>query len=456
MRHRRLHVLTIAAACAIGVGVFAPVPVANSATQGADEVGPQGIVIVPEGHDQVVPEGFRDVYAALDALTEIYPTDFGYVSPNITGTPVEIPVLTQTGRSVLAEMVAGRVPEVPALAGDAKDALVKRNQWMTQATRFTKGLSVRAISHGRSRAELDQVKDDVIEWSRNPAYRDADIWQTSVERDTGRVVVSVAALTPALARHLVASYGTDVAVEIAANRHAELQVGRLADNSPFWGGARISVPPGSCSDAFSWRISSTPAMVTAGHCVPSGGAVASVTSSMGTVTSGTRENWNSGVGTVTVSGYSGYHGDGAIIQVYSGKSSSATIYRGAYNSSSSSTVLGMWSRRAQSGDQYCTGGSYSGEICGWTVDKTGVNVSYTTGEIARNMVTSKNKQGWCMRSGDSGGSVFTSTSSGVYAKGVHSGAVGGGSDSYGGLLDQCHEIFTDIWDIYYGLPGSLA
>ncbi len=89
MRHRRLHVLTIAAACAIGVGVFAPVPVANSATQGADEVGPQGIVIVPEGHDQVVPEGFRDVYAALDALTEIYPTDFGYVSPNITGTPVE-------------------------------------------------------------------------------------------------------------------------------------------------------------------------------------------------------------------------------------------------------------------------------------------------------------------------------------------------------------------------------
>jgi streptogrisin C len=145
---------------------------------------------------------------------------------------------------------------------------------------------------------------------------------------------------------------------------------------------------------------------------------------MGSVTSGTRENWNAGVGTVTVSGFSGYHGDGAIIAISSGKSSSGVIYRGAYNSSSYSSVLGMWSRRAQSGDQYCTGASYSGEICGWTVDAGQLNITYSTGEVARNIVRSRNKQGWCTRPGDSGGSIFTATSSGVTAKGVHSAGSG--------------------------------
>ena len=85
-----------------------------------------------------------------------------------------------------------------------------------------------------------------------------------------------------------------------------------------------------------------------------------------------------------------------------------------------------------------------------------MNITYSNGEIGRNEVRSRNKQGWCTRPGDSGGSIFTASSSGVTAKGVHNGGGGGGSDYYGGLFDQCHETFTDIWDIYYGLPGYLA
>jgi streptogrisin C len=115
----------------------------------------------------------------------------------------------------------------------------------------------------------------------------------------------------------------------------------------------------------------------------------------------------------------------------------------------------MWSRRAQSGDQYCTGGSFSGEICGWTVDAAGVD-RYVSGKWKRSIVVSSSRQGWCIRSGESGGAVYTVNSNGsVAAKGIHSSSSGGGSDFYGGALDPCEEQFTDIWDAYYGFPGTL-
>jgi hypothetical protein len=119
-------------------------------------------------------------------------------------------------------------------------------------------------------------------------------------------------------------------------------VGRLADGSPFYGGSRISVPTGSCTDAFSWNITAA--------------------------------------GTVYLPGETVYRGDMALAQITSGKCSSARIYRGAYNSTSSNSVRSMWSRRAQSGDQYRTGGSYSGEICGWTVTpRASIGTSATSG-----------------------------------------------------------------------------
>jgi hypothetical protein len=71
-------------------------------------------------------------------------------------------------------------------------------------------------------------------------------------------------------------------------------------------------------------------------------------------------------------------------------------------------------------------------------------------------VTSKSKQGWCARHGDSGGPVYTVYSDGaVAAKGIISSGNGGGTDSYGGLFDKCTMQYTDIYDAYYALPGSL-
>ncbi|GIF78033.1 hypothetical protein [Asanoa siamensis] len=403
-----------------------------------------------------MPEKLRDAWAAYDALSEAYPDDFGYASPNITDGTLSMGVVTSRGRSALAAMAAGKQVTLASTLAENAETAQKRAGALQMAATKAPGLNAVAVAATRSRSAVEKDKDDLIDWSRDPAFADADIYRTAVERSTGRVILSAAKLTPTLAKAIVAAHGTqNVVLMLAPNPQLSPQVGRLADNSPFYGGSRINAPAGSCSDAFSWRVGSAYAMVTAGHCAPGGGSVSTLTSSMGSITAGRHETWNNGVGTVTVPGYSGYHGDGAIITVSSGKTSAGRIYRGASNSTSSSAVLGMWSRRAASGDQYCTGASYSGEICGWTVDTTQVNWAYNDGSVVRSASESRNRQGWCTRGGDSGGSVSTATSSGVTAKGVHSGGGGGGDDFYGGLFDQCHQVFTDIWDIYYGLPGYL-
>lgn len=117
----------------------------------------------------------------------------------------------------------------------------------------------------------------------------------------------------------------------------------------------------------------------------------------------------------------------------------------------------MFPRRAARGDLFCTGGSFSGELCGWGIYSVQANLTvnnHGVTEVVRNIVRGQ-KEGWCARPGDSGGSVFYLASGGVTAKGIHDGGGGGGSDNYGGLFDPCDEYHTDIWDIYYDLPGYL-
>lgn len=59
-----------------------------------------------------------------------------------------------------------------------------------------------------------------------------------MENGTGRVIVTAARLTPTLAAAIVAAHGTaDVEVQIAPNPQLHTNVGRLVDNSPFYGGS---------------------------------------------------------------------------------------------------------------------------------------------------------------------------------------------------------------------------
>lgn len=178
-------------------------------------------------------------------------------------------MVTAAGRSALNAMVSGAPPAAPPDLGESAEAEQKRAGALAEAVQLTGGLTATVVTAGRSRSAVERDKDALIEWSSDPRFADAGIWQTSVERSTGRVIVTAAKLTPLLAETIVAKYGTrDVAVEIQPNPNLELNVGRLADDHPFWGGARINAPRGSCTDAFAWRVGSVPAMATAGHCAP--------------------------------------------------------------------------------------------------------------------------------------------------------------------------------------------
>jgi hypothetical protein len=117
-------------------------------------------------------------------------------------------------------------------------------------------------------------------------------------------------------------------------------------------------------------------------------------------------------------------------------------------------------------DLYCTGGRVSGDLCNWKVVwsapgnytysyhlSDGTPISETVRRVWRG-----EKHGGCIQGGDSGGPVYTVNSTGsAVAKGIISGRTGdGGPDFKSGTLDPpCVNLFTDIWDAYYSMPGDI-
>jgi streptogrisin C len=419
-------------------------------------IGSSGVEVrVPSSEAPAVPESLRDAFAALDLLTEANPDDLGYVSVDDDGDGLVIGIPATAGQALVDDALRGVAPSpVAKIAGDETSA--KMQEELQQGLGLLKTAKVARKPAGLSRRETESIKDAAIELSNNAELRTAGIWQTRVDRVTGKVIVTAEQATDTLTDELARTFGAaNVVVEVERNPQESNVAGRQSDSSPFFGGAGINGPTGSCSTAFAWTISSTTSgMLSAGHCFPNGGAASTPSMTMGTVTSGSRENYSS-AGTVYFTNQTTYRGDLALISIYSGKTSAAKIYRGSATSSTNSTVTGKMSRRALPGDQFCTGGMKSGEICGWSVKDTQVNQTVTGGAISRNVVRSNSRQGWCARPGDSGGSVFITSSSNVIAKGVMNFASGGGSDYYGGALDKCSMGFTDIWDAYYGLPGDI-
>ena len=416
-----------------------------------------------------VPASLSEALGAAEQLAERSPDQFGQPWVDRGSETVVVDVVTAKGAATLEA----------ALRGDRQGAasLEPRTAVAGKPLGSLAGLEaagaagrLRQRNVARSSRTLETVKEELTRLASDPAFQADDLWMSRVDAPSNRVIVTVSSLSDALAGAIAARYGTaTVAVEVdEAEAKAEPAIGRWADNSPFYGGSRLSL---GCTDAFSWVSGSTSQMLTAGHCIPNGGSVSTMTSSLGGVTSGTRENWNTSVGSQylvnDLSGTNVYRGDMALITVTgTGRSSAGRIYRGNSNSTSSAPVTGMFSRRSASGDQFCTGGSSRksdgsagpGEICGWTVDVARVNVeSSTDGVWWRNVIRAKSKTGWCNRPGDSGAPVYIVNGSGsVTAKGILDGAGGGGTDYYGGQLDKCiGVVFTDIWEPFYGFPGVI-
>jgi len=431
---------------------------------------PSGLLIVA-GHDWVVPAALRDAYGLANTLSVENPDAFGV--PTVSGDRVRLAAAASSSSTLAGaatpdavrrslDAFLAQLAQAPAARGIANDKL--RAPRMSDADRALFATSVAVETGGRSRAQTYAMSDAVFDLQFDARYRDAHIWQSEVDPLDGTVLLSVEKLTPELAQAITTAYGTDsVRVQVAPQPTSYPAASRPHDTSPHWGGALIGTPSGICTSGFSWVSGSTSMMISAGHCYPSGGNVQIDGTTIGTVASGSAENWTNGTGTVYLTGQSTYRGDISLITMSSGHASSGYIYRGDSASSSYAAVGEMWSRSPVSGDQFCTGGSQSGEICDWTVSNVGINHTYSDGQVLRNGVETSYKQGWCVRPGDSGGPVYTVRSDGKVAakgiingaKGIINGAGGGGSDYYGGLLDQCIMWFTDIYQPYYAFPGTL-
>lgn len=417
----RLNIVVLAAVVAVtGTG-------ATAGRTSSDTVHPSGIRILQGELAEPGPLP-RNVSAALDSAMRSsaeQPAMFGY------------PFVSSPDEVVVAASGSRDAPAVQAAVQAAREAAEDSVR-----------VAVVPVSH--SRKYLDQVMDDVI--GLQP--EGLTVKASYPDPEKNRIIAEVGTVDDAFLYRLARKFdSSSIAILVTEEQNGD-PASRESDTSPFYGGANVN----GCTTGFSWHSGSTEMMLTAGHCFSSGGSASTPVQSMGAVNSTSEENWDSGTGTVLMTGEATSRGDLALIRIPSGKYSSATVFRGGYDSGTTRSVAGKWARSPAGGDQYCTSGRRSGELCGWVVQWSAAgNYTYSSGDVARR-VWRGDKRDYCIIAGDSGGPVYTVNSSGqAVAKGVISGATGfGGSDNFAGYLDTpCRNIFTDIWDAYYSMPGDI-
>lgn len=317
-----------------------------------------------------------------------------------------------------------------------------------------------------SYAALEGIKNDATRLVQ-VGLPDADaIYEAAPDWEHNRVVLTLSRQSDALMNALAARYGTTaIAVRVAPRPFTLPQQGsRTQDRSYFWGGAIINTGAHGCSSGFSWTSGSVDYMLTAAHCAPNGSTLVTTTDAnfnvvdqMGSITSGTRENWTDGVGTVYFPGDGTYRGDVALVQMFSGKYGGAAMYSGAYPNQTAATIVrSMWTTVPVSGQQFCTSGSNTYAICGWSVNSVRTNYQFSSGEWGYNVTKALKTSGTSTNGGDSGGPVYTVNGDGtIQAKGIHSGGTVGPSTCGALWWQNCIVIFTDILLPYQYFPGWL-
>ncbi len=414
-------------------------PSASAEPGNGDHLETSGLTVIADTAS--VPGHMLDAYATALVIAENQPDDFGY--PAIQNDQVVLPAVSvATSKLQLSD-------------ADAVKKLIEYSTvWFEDDTiafsadmEVLKRISLVAALEERSVRQLDIIKNDLFDSRNEPPLTGADIRTTGID-GSGRVVVTVRQLSPEMTSEIAVKYGVNDVVILVQSELSSSISSRESDSSPYYGGARINAP-GGCTSGFSWYSGTTSMMVTAGHCSPSGGTVTAPSGAiMGSITSGSRENWNTGVGTVYMTGSTTYRGDIALAEFNTGVGSSASIFTGSSTSNTSALVGEMWSRSPANGDQFCTGGSRSGEICGWTVAEININHAYDDGTTLRDGTRGSRTALSGIIPGDSGGPVYTVRSDGkVAAKGIISGQ--------SSTLLSRSVYFTDIWHAYIGFPGYL-
>jgi hypothetical protein len=293
-----------------------------------------------------------------------------------------------------------------------------------------------------SLGDLTAVKDEVLE-SDIPGV--TSLYAAYVDAEHNRVVVRASALTEATRTALASRYGADkIAVYLTPGADVRAMYSRDDDANPFYGGATVKTNLGGCTIGFSWTHEGESYMLTAGHCTSANTDVRMPRYGSNKVGKVVKDNWNNSTGSVKLSGQSYYSGDLSLVKMNSGWKTDPKMYVGGPNGSTARVVKGVASRSPKRGDKYCTGGTTTGEQCGWKVTQTKVNVRYRDGQLIRN-ATYGQRLGICLEEGDSGGPVYTVSHGKVVAKGIIS---GGGHYDFG-----CTQLFTDIRLAEKALPG---
>lgn len=365
--------------------------------------------------------------------------------PSSYGTPY----LTQAGKLV-----------VPT--ADSKAELALRSSYASRGNLGSvPATPVLKLSHAEGLAIQDGIA--ASRESGSPGYR--DIFYIGEDAAASKILIGTRTAPPALLSDLRSRYGTSrITVWLSPGYQTMRPAARYDDKSPYWGGAAISTPIGGrCTSGFSWKINQYTYMVTAGHCARDGGTFRSFRNSgdrnswpfLGTVTSGGRENWQSGRGTVALVGGTRYlGGDLALINTNNSGGSAATIYVGGSTS-------GRYVKVARAdftfiGDNMCTGGSTTGEMCGWVV--TDVNLaqplpgSEREGDYYLRRASLAEKPGRCIEGGDSGGPVYylaQGKNPEARAKGIIHGT------GYDPNTRKCVLYFTDIWRVRDSWGGDI-
>ncbi len=376
--------------------------------------------------EQPQPSSEEEAQAVSDAqvFAEDHPGDIGYPWLDPASGRLELSAASASGHDLVVDELA-----------------VFKSAPQIRTVRFSLG-------------ELSAIADAVTRLAENGVPDSDLIYRTAPDYRSNRIVIWVSAPSKQLFSELADRYGTEsIALLIDPESRGGSPLSRDADISPFWGGARISAPAGSCSDSFAWHaVSGGDRLLTAAHCAPLGGSVSIGGTTAGAVTANSEENWsNTAGGTQFYSGQSIYRGDAALIRLNSGKISEPRLYRGSKTSNSSSSVLSTLHRYSYVNENVYFSGASSGETGLYHIGIVGTNQLYTTGCgancYARNVVLAgaTTSQDPCTAGGDSGGALFRSVTGGVQAVGTLSGQSG----------SPCDIVFTDIYNSYLGLPGDV-
>jgi hypothetical protein len=419
----------------------APRPPAVKHSSGIEILGPE---VVPAMPDTKLVKAWSDAIFLAE-----YGDGLGYPWADTTTSTLVLSTTNAAGNRLANQWISSGVTH-----GNPKVGVLQKPS-----------VPVRIRTVSRSYRDLEAIKLDATRLARE-GLPDADaIYEAAPDWEQNRIVLTLSRESTPLLNSLAVRYGTSAIAVRIEPQPSTAPLTRTHDYTPFYGGAIIHTGYDGCSSGFSWTDGSTNYMLSAGHCAPNGAdkvittdANFNLVDTMGTngaIASGTRENWTAGTGTSLFPGDSTYRGDVALIRVDSIKGADPYIYSGVYpDETSRSPVHNMWWTVPAQGEQYCSGGSNTYALCGWTVTHVRVNWYYTeTHEWALNITKGQKSSSTSGNRGDSGGPVYTVNADGtIAAKGIISGGNVGISCNF---FNPCVQFFTDILLPYYWFPGWL-